>query len=152
MWALWLIDLLNDWFNRLTYYNHIDTEPLRAKSYTSERLLSRNYRSRFIPAMNGALVFFKGIWRITPFLKIYRYCITETKTSIFTLTFDQMTWKSRDHYFINAAFVQINVIIRQRGQKILSGHRLVDWPTYRRTDKFKTICPLFQRGTKTWKM
>lgn len=48
------------------------------------------------------------------------WSIIETKTSIFTLTFDQMTWKSRDHYFINAAFVQINVIIRQRGQKILS--------------------------------
>ena len=48
-----VIDWLIEWL-----IQSIDIEPLRAKSYTSERLLSRNYRSRFIPAMNGALVFF----------------------------------------------------------------------------------------------
>ena len=57
---IWMIDSI-DWRIPRNYYNHIETltVPLRANSYTSERFLSRIYRSRFIPAMNGALVFLK---------------------------------------------------------------------------------------------
>ena len=44
------------------------------------------------------------------------------------------------------------VLIKRRGQKILTGQHLVYRPTYRPTDippdSCKTICPLFQGGHK----
>ena len=66
-----------------------------------------------------------------------------------TLTFKHVTWKSiRIIYLLRVTSVPSLVLIKGRGQKILSGQHLVYRPTYRPTDNCKTICPLFQGGIK----
>ena len=68
-----------------------------------------------------------------------------------TLTFEHLTWKSIGIiYLLRATPAPSLVLIKWRGQKILSGQHLVfrpiDRPTYWPTDSCKTICPLFQGG------
>ena len=67
------------------------------------------------------------------------------KKSGLTLTFEHVTWKSIGIiYSVRATPAPSLVLIKWRGQKILSGQHLV----YRPTDSCKTICPLFQGGHK----
>ena len=64
-----------------------------------------------------------------------------------TLTFEHMTWKLIGIiYSLEAIPASSLVLIKWRGQKILSGQHLVYRPTDRPTDSCKTICPLFQGG------
>ena len=66
-----------------------------------------------------------------------------------TLTFEHVTWKSVGIiYSLRATPVPSLILIKWRGQKILSGQHLVYRPTVRPTDSCKTICPLFKGGHK----
>ena len=70
-------------------------------------------------------------------------------------TLEHVTWKSIGIiYSLRVTSAPSFVLIKWRGQKILSGQHLVYRPTdrpiymYRPTDSCKTICPLFQGGHK----
>ena len=71
------------------------------------------------------------------------------------LTFEHVTWKSIGTiYSLRATPAASLVLIKWRGQQILSGQHLVYRPTDRHTDQptdsCKTICPLFQGGHKKY--
>ena len=73
--------------------------------------------------------------------------------SCLTLTFKHVTWKSIwIIYALGTTPALSLVLIKWRGQKILSGQHALglqtDRPTDRPTDSYKTICPLFQGGHK----
>ena len=72
-----------------------------------------------------------------------------TEKSDLTLTFEHVTWKSIGIiYSLRTTPAPSLVLLKWRGQKILSGQHLVYRPTDLPTDNCKTICPLFQGGIK----